>query len=181
MQRGIASIQIQSALKGTRFRIDLFLQLQNRVQERFRAGGTPWNVYIHWNNLIATLHDGVIVEDATGGGARAHGDYPFGLGHLVVEAPNDGGHFLREATGDDHEIGLTRGGAENFRAESSDVKAGGGHRHHFYSAQSKAEAERPDGASARPVHGFVELGKDYAFVFQQLAEIVGLAEGYALA
>ena len=152
------------------------MELQNRVQERFRAGGTPWNVNIHWNNLIATLHDGVIVEDAAGRGARAHGDDPLGLGHLVVQAANDGRHFLREAAGDDHQIGLTRGGAENFRAETSHVKARGGHGHHFDGAARQTETERPDGTSARPVHGFVELGEDYAFVFEQLAEVVGLGE-----
>src|SRR3981189_2143122 len=180
MQREIASIQIQSALEGTRFRINLFLELQNRVQERFRAGGTPWNVYIHWNNLITTLHDGVIIEDAAGSGARAHGYDPLGLGHLFVEAANDGGNFWREAPGDDHQVGLTRGRTENFGAETSHVEARGGHGHHFDGAASQAETERPDGASAGPVHGFVELGKDYAFVFKQLAKIVGLSECYAL-
>ncbi len=94
MQRGVASIQIQSALEGSRFRINLFLELQNRVQERFRAGGTPWNVYIHWNNLITTLHDGVIIEDAAGSGARAHGDDPFGLWHLLIQAANHWRHFV---------------------------------------------------------------------------------------
>ena len=180
MLREIVSIQIQSALEGTRFRIDLFLELQNRVQERFRAGGTPRNVYIHWNNLIATLHDRVIVEDAAGSGARAHGNDPLGLGHLFVQTANDRGHFLREASGDDHQIGLTRGRAEDFGAETSHVEAGGGHRHHFDCAASQAETERPDGASAGPIHGFVELGENYAFVFEQLAKIVGLSECYAL-
>ena len=180
MLREIVSIQIQSALEGTRFRIDLFLQLQNRVQERFRAGGTPWNVDIDWNNLIATLHDCVIIEDAAGGSARAHGDDPLGLGHLVVQATDDGRHFLREAAGNNHQIGLTRGWAEDFCTETSHVKARGGHGHHFNGAASQAETERPDGASAGPVHGFVELGEDYAFVFEQLAKIVGLSECYAL-
>ena len=180
MLREIVSIQIQSALEGTRFRIDLFLELQNRVQERFRAGGTPRNVYIHWNNLIATLHDGVIVEDAAGSGARAHGNDPLGLGHLFVQTANDRGHFLREASGDDHQIGLTRGRAEDFGAKTSHVEARGGHGHHFNGAARQSETERPDGASASPVYGFVELGKNYAFIFEQLAKVIGFSESYAL-
>src|ERR1700681_2450331 len=180
MQRGVASIQIQSALEGTRFRIDLFLELQNRVQERFRAGGTPRNVYIHWNNLIATLHNGVIIEDTAGGGARTHGNDPLGLGHLFVQTANDRGHFLREASGDDHQIGLTRGRAENLGPAPSHVEARGSHRHHFDCAASQTETERPDGASAGPIHGFVELGENYAFVFEQFAKVVGPSECYAL-
>src|SRR3984893_3894660 len=127
MLREIVSIQIQSALEGTRFRIDLFLELQNRVQERFRAGGTPRNVYIHWNNLIATLHDRVIVEDAAGSGARAHGNDPLGLGHLFVHYANDTGHFLRAASGCGHQMVVTRGWSEKFGPKTSHDEAGGGH------------------------------------------------------
>jgi len=44
----------------------------------------------------------------------------------------------------------------------------------FQGAAGQAEAERPDRASARPVHGFIERGENNAFVFEQLAEIVCL-------
>ena len=127
------------------------------------------------------MHDRVIIEDAAGSGAGAHRDDPLGLGHLIVELANDGSHFLREAAGDDHQIGLARRRAENFGAEAGDVETGGGHGHHLDGAAGEAETERPDGAAARPVHGFVERGEDDAFVFEELAEVVWLCEGDVLA
>ena len=84
---------------------------------------------------------------------------------------------MREAAGDDHQVGLAGRGAKNFGAEAREVKTGGGHGHHFNGAAGEAKAERPDGALASPVHGFVERGEDDAFVLQKAAEVVGLGQG----
>jgi hypothetical protein len=75
-----------------------------------------------------------------------------------------------------HLVGLTRRWAKDFGAEASEVKARSGHGHHLDGAAGQAKAERPDGAFARPVHGFVERREDDAFVFQEIAEVVGLCE-----
>ena len=64
--------KIQSALEGTFFVIDFLLKLQDRIEYGFGPRRASGNVNIHGNHLIAALHDGVIVEDAAGRGARTH-------------------------------------------------------------------------------------------------------------
>src|SRR4029077_9012495 len=73
-----------------------------------------------------------------------------------------------------------RRGAKNFSAEASNIEARGGHGHHFDGAAGEAEAEGPDGTLAGPVHGFVKLREDDAFVLEELAEIIGLGESDVL-
>src|SRR6266566_1008144 len=170
------SSEIQHALEGAFFAVNLLLKLENGVEKRFGARRAAGNVNVDGNDLIAALHDGVIVEDAAGGGASAHGNDPLGLRHLVVKLANDGSHFLREAAGDDHQIGLARRGAENFCAEARHVKACRSHGHHFNGAAGEAKTERPDGAFARPVDGLIERREDDAFVLEELPEIVGFGE-----
>src|SRR5216683_470720 len=170
------SSEIQRALEGAFFAVNLLLKLENGVEKRFGARRAAGNVNVDGNDLIAALHDGVIVEDAAGGCASAHGNDPLGLRHLVVKQANDGSHFLREAAGDNHQIGLARRGAENFCAKTRDVKSRRSHGQHFNGAAGEAKTERPDGAFARPVDGLVKRREDDAFVFEELPEIVGLGE-----
>src|SRR2546426_12538572 len=73
------SSEIQHALEGAFFAVNLLLKLENGVEKRFGARRAAGNVNVDGNDLIAALHDGVIVEDAAGGGASAHGDDPLGL------------------------------------------------------------------------------------------------------
>jgi hypothetical protein len=167
-------VQVEGALEGAFFAVDFLLELEDGVEQSFGARWAAGDVNVDGEDLVAALDDGVIVEDAAAGGASAHGDDPLGLGHLVVKLADDGGHFLREAAGDDHEVGLAWGRAENFGAEAGNVKAGSGHGHHLDGAAGEAEAEGPDGAAAGPVYGFIEGGEDDAFVFEEGAEVVGL-------
>src|SRR5208283_178269 len=173
--------EIEGALEGALFGVDFFLELENGVEDGFGAGRAAGDVHVHGNDLIATLHDGVIIEDAAGSGAGSHGDDPLGLRHLIVKLANDRSHFLRETSGNNHEIGLAGRGTKNFGAEAGQVVAGGGHGHHFYGAAGEAETQGPNGAFASPVHGFIELGEDDAFILKELAEIIGLGEGNAFA
>jgi len=165
--------KIQGALEGALFAVDFFLELEDGVENSFGARRATGNVDVNGNDLIAALHDGVIVEDAAGSGASAHRDDPLGLGHLIVKLADDRRHFLRKAASDDHQIGLAGRRAKNFGAEAREVKAGSGHGHHFDGAACQSEAERPNGTLARPVHGLIERGEDDAFVFQKIAEVVG--------
>jgi len=165
--------KIQCALERTLLIVDLLLKLEDRVENGFGARRAARDVYVNGNNLIAALHDSVIIEDAAGGSTSAHGDDPLGLGHLIVKLADHRSHFLREASGDDHQISLAGRWAKNFGAEAREVKAGSGHGHHFDGAAGQTEAERPDGTLASPVHGLVESREDDAFIFQEIPEIVG--------
>jgi hypothetical protein len=174
-------VEIEGALEGALFGVDLFLELENGVENRFRARRTAGNVNIDRNDLVAALEDSVVVENAAGSSTSAHGNDPLGLRHLIVKLANDGAHFDGKATGDDHEVGLPGRRTKNFCAETGEVVAGGSHGHHLDGATGEAKAEGPDGTLASPVHGLVELGKDDAFVLKELAEIVGFGERNALA
>jgi hypothetical protein len=172
--------EVESALEGTFFGLDFFLELQNAEEHGFGAWRAAWDVNVHRDDLVATLHDGIVVEDAAGGGAGSHGNDPLGFWHLIVELADHGSHFHRKTPGHDHQVGLTRRGTENFGAEAGDVETRGGHGHHFDGAASEAEAERPDGTFARPIHGFIELREDNAFVLEEFTEVVGFSESDAL-
>jgi len=173
--------EIEGALEGALLSVDLFLELENGVEDGFGARGTAGDVDVHGNDLIAALHDGVIVEDAAGSGASSHGNDPLGLGHLIVKLANDRSHFLGEASGNDHEIGLAGRGTKDFGTETSEVVARGGHGHHLDSAAGETETQRPYGAFAGPVHDLIELREEDAFVLKELAEIVGFGERDAFA
>ena len=67
------------------FTSHFFVQGDNPVNQRFRAGRTSGNINIHRHNLIHPLHDGVVIEDATAGGTVAHRDHPFWIRHLVIQ------------------------------------------------------------------------------------------------
>ena len=168
--------EVEGALKGTLFGFDFLLELENGVKNSFGARRAAGNVDVDGDDLIAALDDSVIVEDAAGSGARAHGDDPLGLGHLIVELTDDRSHFLGEATGNNHKVGLAGRRTKHFGAEASDIETRGGHGHHFDGAAGEAKAQRPDGTLAGPIHGLVELREDDAFVLQELAEIIGFRE-----
>lgn len=168
--------EVEGALEGALFGLDLFLQLENAVKNHFRPRWATGNVDVDGNNLIASLNNSVIVEDAAGSGARSHGDDPLGFRHLIVKHANHRRHFLREAAGDDHQVGLTGRGAEDLSAKARHVETRGCHGHHFDGAARKAKTQRPNGTFASPVHRLIELGEDNAFVLEKLAEIVGFGE-----
>jgi len=168
--------KIQCALERTLLIIDLLLKLEDGVENGFGARRASGDVDVNGNDLVAALHNGVIIENPARSRASAHRDDPLGLGHLIVELTDDRSHFLREPAGHDHQIGLAGRGAENFGAEAREVKAGSGHGHHFDGAAGEPKTKWPDGTLARPVHGLVERREDDAFIFQEIPEVVGLGQ-----
>ena len=56
-----------------------------------------------------------------------------GLWHLVVHLSQGGRHLVRERSGDDHDVGLSRTGTEDD-TETVLVVPRGGHVHHLYGA-----------------------------------------------
>src|SRR5689334_24769577 len=88
-------------------------------------------------------------------GARAHGDHPAGLGHLVVDLAQRRRHLVAQRAGDDHDVGLPRARTEHD-AEAVEVIARGAGVHHLHGAAGEAEGHRPERAGARPVDRLVE-------------------------
>ena len=166
-----------------RILLDLLLQERNGVDELLRPRGASRNIDVHWDHLIDG-NESVVREHAGRGGAGAHGDDPLGFGHLLVQAADDGSHLVRDASGDDHEIGLTRRTAHDFGAEARNVEARADHRHHFNGAAGQAKAHGPNGVFASPVDGLIDgrqdqvfaEGVDLGFFVDAREELGGLAE-----
>jgi hypothetical protein len=55
--------EIEGALERALFVLDLFLELEDGVKDRFGARGAARDVDVHGDNLVAALDDGVVVED----------------------------------------------------------------------------------------------------------------------
>lgn len=139
--------------------VDDPLDRHDPFDERFGPWGAAGDVDVYGHELVDSLDGGVGVEDSAGAGAGAHADDPLGFGHLLVDVLEDGHHFDADPAGDDHEITLP--GAETHRlgAESGQVVAGAGGGHQLDAAAGGGEGHGPEGASARPVHQLLELGR----------------------
>lgn len=87
----------------------------------------------------------------------AHRDNPSRLGHLIIDLSQRRSHLVGESPGNDHNIGLTGGGAEN-NSHSILIVAGGGEMHHLDGAAGETEGDGPEGALAGPVRDGVERG-----------------------
>src|SRR5256885_5583070 len=83
-------IDIQCALDSTALRLNFLLQKSNGINQLLGTRRTAGHIYINRNDLIDALHQRVIVEYATRGGARAHRDHPLGFGHLLPKLADHG-------------------------------------------------------------------------------------------
>src|SRR6266705_742881 len=97
---GKGSSEIHGALERASLGVDFPLELEDGVKKRFGTRRAAGNVNINGDHLVAALDNGIIVENAAGSGASAHGDNPLGLGHLIVKLADHRCHFLRDAAGD---------------------------------------------------------------------------------
>ena len=75
------------------------------------------------HDLVDRLDDRVVVEHPARRRAGAHRDHPLRLEHLVVDLAQRRGHLVRDAAGDDQQVGLARRGAERLHPEARDVVA----------------------------------------------------------
>ena len=107
-------------------------------------GGQPGTWMSTATILSTPCRIGVVVEHPAGARAGAHRDHPLRLEHLVVDLAERRGHLVRDAAGDDQQVGLARRGAEDLHAEARDVVARRDDRHHLDRAAGEAERVGPD-------------------------------------
>ena len=119
-------------------------------------GGQPGTWMSTGHDLVHALQRRVVVEHPAGGSARAHGDHPLRLEHLVVDLPQRLGHLVDDAAGDDEQVGLSRRRAERLHPEARDVVARRDDRHHLDRAAGEAERVRPHRLRLRPRDGPLE-------------------------
>ena len=102
--------------------LNLLTQLEDALNKGFGARRTARNVYIDWHDGVTALNRIVaVVEFPAGVGALPHTDHPFGIRHLFVEQVQPGSHLLRERSGDNHQVRLTRASAKDLRAKAGQV------------------------------------------------------------
>jgi hypothetical protein len=136
--------------------LDLLLQFHEAPDERLRTWRTAGDVDVDGDEAIDALRDGVGVVRTAAGRARTHGDDPLRVGHLVPEAADDRGHLLGDGARDDHQVGLARRGAKDFRAEAGHVVTGIEDGHHLDGAAGEAELHRPERRFTSPIEEFVD-------------------------
>ncbi|KAL3952955.1 hypothetical protein ACCO45_012898 [Purpureocillium lilacinum] len=85
----------------------LALQLEDAVHEGLAGRGAAGDVDVDGDDAVAAADDAVaVVVVAAAVGAAAHGDDPAGVGHLIVDLAQGGGHLVGEGAGDDHDVRL---------------------------------------------------------------------------
>ena len=92
--------------------------------EGFRSRRAACDIDIHRYKLIQTLDDAINVVHSAAVAARAHGDDPFGFGHLFVESQDDGSDLLEDRSSDDHEIGLPGRAPEDLGSKACQIEPG---------------------------------------------------------
>ena len=137
----------------------LALKLEDAVHEGLAGRRAAGDVDVDGDNAIAAADDAVTVMIvAAAVGAAAHADDPAWLGHLIIDLAQGGGHLVGQGTGDDHDVGLTRGCTEND-SKAILVVPRGREVHHLEGAAGEAESHGPEGGLAGPVDDLVECGQ----------------------
>src|SRR5713226_3947668 len=154
-----------SGLLGERHGVDLVLQPEQRVEQVLRTRRAANHVHIHRNDAVDALQHCIGIEGPSDRGARSHRDHPFRFRHLVIDTLHHRRHLQRNRARDDHQIGLPRAGTENFRAEASDVKAGGRRRNHLDGTAGQSKRHWPERRLARPVEDVVHRS-DHEVLFE---------------
>jgi len=84
-----------------------------------------------------------------------HGNNPPGVRHLIVDLSQSRSHLVRESSGNDHDIRLSRRSTEND-TETILIVAGGRQVHHLDGAACKTERHGPERALTGPVGYLIE-------------------------
>lgn len=63
---------IQGFFNGAAFLLNLLLQQGDGVDQLLRTRRASGDVDVHWNDLVDTLHQGVVLEDSARRRARPH-------------------------------------------------------------------------------------------------------------
>ena len=126
------------------------MQADDPLHQRLGPRRAAGHVDVDGDDLVDALEDRVVVEHPAGARARAHRDHPLRLEHLVVDLAQRRRHLVRDAPGDDQQVGLARRGAERLHPEARDVVARRDDRHHLDRAAGEPEGVRPHRLRLRP-------------------------------
>src|SRR5882672_8668642 len=157
-----SSSRIATGSVPLHLRGDLVLQLHEPVDHRLGSGWTARDVDVDRDDRVDALHGGVVVVEAAGARAHAEGDDPLRLGHLVVDALEDGRHLVADRPDDEEDVGLAGGEAREPRTEAVDVVVRARRRHVLHPAAGGHERVLEDRVLSGPPDGLVELAGEEA-------------------
>src|SRR5262249_31873109 len=157
-----SSSRIATSSVPLRLAGDLVLQLHEAVDHRLGAGRTAGNVDVDGDDRVDALHGGVVVVEAAGARAHAEGDDPLRLGHLVVDALEDGRHLVADRAHDEEDVGLPRREPRKPRAEALHAVVRSRGVHVLHPAAGRHERVLEDRVLPGPADGLVELAGEEA-------------------
>ena len=129
---------------------------QHTIHECLRSRRTPRNVNVDRHDPVApTGHTITVMIISASICAASHADDPSRLWHLVVDLPESGGHLIGECAGNNHDIRLSRGSAENY-SQTILVVSRCAEMHHLYGAAGKTECHGPKRALTSPIGYLVD-------------------------
>ena len=121
------------------------------------------------HDLVHALQYRVSIKRASHRGARAHGDHPLGIRHLIVDALHDWRHFQCDCPGHNHQVALPRAGTKHLGAEARNIKTRRRRRDHLDRAARQPECHRPNCGLPCPVEHVVH-GSDHEILFELILQ-----------
>jgi len=154
----------------------LLLQLENAKHERLACWWAARNVDIDWHNPITpTRHRVAVVIITATVRTTSHRNNPSRIRHLIIHLSESRGHLVGECTGNNHNIGLTRGGAENY-TKTILIVARCREMHHFDGAACKTKCHRPKGTLTCPIRYLIKRGPSRGLVSMSMTQIVPISQ-----
>lgn len=135
---------------------DLLLDVHQRMKQRLGSRWAPGDIHVNRQKIVDSLDNAIAAMHTARRRARAHGDAPLWIRHLVPNATQGVRHLEGTPSCYKQKIGLTRRKAKRFASETAHVKAGAESRHHFDTAAGESHRERHERVRSSPVKQDIE-------------------------
>src|SRR5438045_3608209 len=86
--------------------LNLFLKLDQSVKDHLRPRGASRYVHIHRQDCVDPHHGGVVVIETTRARTDSECNHPFGVGHLIIDAPQDRRDLVTDRAHHEKHVGL---------------------------------------------------------------------------
>jgi hypothetical protein len=143
------------------FPLNFFLQIDDGLEQLFRARRTPRHIDVYWDEAINSLDYGVGIEHTPGRSTSSHGDAPLWLMHLLPDSLQHGHHFHHHPTRNNHQITLSGAEPEHLGTKPGDVvpaRTGG---HQFNATTGCGKGHWPQAVFPTPIDKGFQAGDQH--------------------